>query len=238
MLYTLIMHEHELSHRVERTRNRHSRAVYRDGAVVIRLARNLTTMEEHKHIEYLLRRMAPVIEKERTRTAIDPFRPLLDGESRLDLTLGDGRMITFELSAGKRTKSQQTATGWHITISPRITRRSLHRYLWSLLAASEYDHLLALTESIDRETFNTGFRGFRLRYMTSQWGSCSAHGNIVLNTALLMLPEPLLRYVITHELAHRLHRNHGKRYWQTVERVLPAYKDLRSQMRKYRLCAL
>lgn len=232
------MNDASIPHRIERTHNRHSRAVYRDGAVVIRLARNLSAFEERRHVDFLLKRMVKVVHQERSRTAIDPFRPLLQGESILTLELSAGHSWIFELVPGTRTRAKRTPDGYRVTVGPRLGRHTLHRYLWSLLAELEYARVLDMVESIDRQTLNSGFRGLRLRYMTSQWGSCSARGDVVLNTALLLLPEPLLRYVIVHELVHRLHRNHSKRYWDAVERVLPTFENDRKNVKKYRLRAL
>lgn len=65
-------------YRIERTRNRTSRAVYRDETVVIRLARNLRPHEERDHIRDLLRRMEDVVRREQQRILINPFQAMLD----------------------------------------------------------------------------------------------------------------------------------------------------------------
>ncbi len=218
------MSDSPIPHRVERTRNRHSRAVLDGSTVVIRLARNLSPGEEREHVEYLLKRMKRVALKELTRTAIDPFRLLLDGQSSVTLTLGNGRQWQFDLVPGSKTKATRIPEGWRVTVAPGIRRPALHRYLWTLLAHLEYERI--------------GFRSFRLRYVTSQWGSCGSRGDILISTSLLLLPERLLEYVMVHELAHRLHRNHSARYWAAVERVMPDYKECRKELKKYRVCAL
>ena len=56
------------------------------------------------------------------------------------------------------------------------------------------------------------------------WGSCSAKGNLNFNCLLLRCPEDVLDYVIVHELCHRKELNHSRRFWEEVERILPAYR--------------
>ena len=56
------------------------------------------------------------------------------------------------------------------------------------------------------------------------WGSCSAKGNLNFNCLLLRCPEDVMDYVIVHELCHRKELNHSRRFWEEVERILPAYR--------------
>ncbi len=231
------MHD-DIDHRIERTRNKHSRAVYRDGTVIIRLARDLSDAQEHEHVESLLRRMAGIVRKERERLVIDPFRPLLRGETSTDVRLPDGTVRTFQLLPGTRTKAYPTALGWRITVGPRVRRAQLHRFLWTVLAKGELPRLKAYVERLEAETFGMGIRGVRLRYASSLWGSCSPHGDVMLNAVLLLVPESLLRYVIIHELAHRVVRNHSRRFWMEVERFVPDQLEIRRTLRNYRICSL
>lgn len=44
---------------------------------------------------------------------------------------------------------------------------------------------------------------------TTRWGSCSASGAIRYSWRLILAPPELRRYVVAHEVAHRVHHNHG-----------------------------
>jgi predicted metal-dependent hydrolase len=37
----------------------------------------------------------------------------------------------------------------------------------------------------------------------------------------VMAPEPVLTYVVAHEVAHLVEMNHGPRFWRLVERLVP-----------------
>lgn len=56
-----------------------------------------------------------------------------------------------------------------------------------------------------------------LRDTRSLWGSCSPRGRLSFCWRLVMAPEPVLDYVVAHEVAHLRHLNHGKRFWALVE---------------------
>ena len=52
---------------------------------------------------------------------------------------------------------------------------------------------------------------------------------------LLFAPPSILKYVIVHELAHRVHANHSDAYWRTVQRGMPTYKRAYKELQNYRL---
>lgn len=58
-----------------------------------------------------------------------------------------------------------------------------------------------------------------IKHNSSNWGSCSARGNINLNLNLVRLPEPLCDYVLLHELCHLRYLDHGPRFHELLERL-------------------
>lgn len=73
----------------------------------------------------------------------------------------------------------------------------------------------------------------RFRRMKSRWGSCSAEGNISLNTRLKYLPAELIEYVVFHELAHLLERKHDKNFWNIIACEFPDYKKWEEELSLY-----
>jgi predicted metal-dependent hydrolase len=47
---------------------------------------------------------------------------------------------------------------------------------------------------------------------SSRWGSCSASGAIRYNWRLVLAPPEVRRWVVAHEVAHRVHMNHGAQF--------------------------
>ncbi len=67
----------------------------------------------------------------------------------------------------------------------------------------------------------------------SNWGSCSAKGNINLNIRLHLLPPHLRDYVILHELCHLRHLNHGPEFHRLLESVCPMHLTLKKELNRF-----
>jgi predicted metal-dependent hydrolase len=94
-----------------------------------------------------------------------------------------------------------------------------------------------LTMRINQLANKYGFEFNRLfiRNQKTRWGSCSSMNNINLNMKLVFLPVELQDYVILHELVHTRHKNHGKKFWKAMDKLVGDAKGLRKQMRRHRL---
>lgn len=80
------------------------------------------------------------------------------------------------------------------------------------------------------------FHGFTikkviLRNQKTIWGSCSHQNNISINLNLIYLKNELIDYVILHELVHTKIKNHSKRFWEELGKVLPEYERLDKELR-------
>lgn len=77
------------------------------------------------------------------------------------------------------------------------------------------------------------FGGITVRDQKTRWGSCSARGNLNFNWRLILAPEPVLDYVVIHELAHRKEMNHSKQFWDIVEAMMPDYRTQRQWLKEH-----
>jgi predicted metal-dependent hydrolase len=55
----------------------------------------------------------------------------------------------------------------------------------------------------------------------TKWGNCSALKNLSFNWRLIMAPDFVLRYLVTHEVVHLEVPDHSKRFWLTVQSLCP-----------------
>lgn len=66
----------------------------------------------------------------------------------------------------------------------------------------------------------------KIRTMKTRWGVCNRKNlSITLNTKLIRYETEVMDYVIIHELSHLVHFDHSKRFWQTVLKYMPNYKE-------------
>lgn len=117
---------------------------------------------------------------------------------------------------------------WHLLY--RLARPALKRALH--LEATP--RLAALVKRLAIQTEQHP-SAVRIRFMRSRWGSCSSSGSITLNSQLVRLPDPLIVYVVVHELTHLRHRHHQAGFWQALANTIPDYQQRRKNLREWQL---
>lgn len=60
-----------------------------------------------------------------------------------------------------------------------------------------------------------------------RFGSCSAKNRLCFSWRLMQYPDEAVDYVVVHELAHIVHKNHGPQFYALIASVLPDYKARR-----------
>jgi predicted metal-dependent hydrolase len=77
------------------------------------------------------------------------------------------------------------------------------------------------------------YSGLSIRAQSTRWASCSAKGAMSFNWRLMLAPEPVLDYVVWHEVCHLDIRDHSPRFWALVERHCPGWREQRDWLRRY-----
>ncbi len=82
-------------------------------------------------------------------------------------------------------------------------------------------------------TTNAGTKhaGITLKATRSKWGHCTVQGAIQYNWQILLAPEPIVDYLVAHEVSHLLHHNHSPAFWAVVARLCPDYKNRRAWLK-------
>ena len=75
-------------------------------------------------------------------------------------------------------------------------------------------------------------RLWRIRPLSSLWGSMSASGTLSLDLALVLAPPAAFEYVLVHELCHLIQPNHSPAFWREVEQRFPDWRAQRRYLRE------
>jgi predicted metal-dependent hydrolase len=74
--------------------------------------------------------------------------------------------------------------------------------------------------------------GVRVTGAKKRFGSCSPQNSLCFSWRLMQYPDEAIDYVVVHELAHIVHRNHGARFYALVASVLPDYKTRQKMLKE------
>lgn len=221
---------------IERTKNRSSRGVLKDGIILIKLARGISGETERKHIEILTRRLTKAHARETLKRKIDPLRDLLSGRvNEVKVSPCTSEDIVITLVSGKKTKATRTSSGWSVVRNTSMSEKKFHQFLWKLLSISLERETARYVREVNQRTLKVRIQSISLKCMRSRWGRCSHGGHIALSTPLLFTTKEILEYVIIHELAHVQHMNHSKAFWNVVEKHCKEYKEQLSEIRKFKM---
>ena len=75
------------------------------------------------------------------------------------------------------------------------------------------------------EKFHLEYKSLRVGSAKWRLGSCGASGEITLTWKLILYKPEIIDYVITHELAHLVHHNHSRAFWDLVASMDPDFKE-------------
>ena len=74
--------------------------------------------------------------------------------------------------------------------------------------------------------------GFRVTAAKTRFGSCSPKDSLSFSLYLMQWPDEAIDYVVVHELAHILHKNHSPAFHAEVSRILPDHKARRAILKR------
>ncbi|MBH0265245.1 M48 family metallopeptidase [Helicobacter pylori] len=82
------------------------------------------------------------------------------------------------------------------------------------------------------QKMQTSYTGFNIRNNAKVLGSCSYHNRLSFALLLVCAKKEAIDYVIIHELAHTIHKNHSQNFWRCVQIFCPNYQTLRNHLKQ------
>ena len=172
------------------------RAAQREAAAAIRELR-----------PWIERRLAEV---ERVRDAV---------AARGDAVPYMGRMLRLVAQPG-RTRVFRRGDELLVPAAPDERERALER--WYRRAA--YDEIAPRLDQAC-SVAGSSYERLTIRGQRSRWASCSRSGTMSFNWRLLLAPEPVLDYVVWHEVCHLEVMDHSPRFWRLLAQRCPDYRE-------------
>jgi predicted metal-dependent hydrolase len=94
--------------------------------------------------------------------------------------------------------------------------KSLENWLRKQARNEISKHLNALVTKLNRQPGKLLIMGQR-----TKWGNCSPLQNLSFNWRVILAPEFVLRYLVTHEAVHLAVPDHSQKFWLTVRSLCP-----------------
>ena len=78
-----------------------------------------------------------------------------------------------------------------------------------------------------QKSFDRSPAGVRVKEQKKRWGSCTFKNELLFNWRIAMAPLHIIDYLVVHEMAHMIQKDHSKKYWNIVENIMPDWKTRR-----------
>ena len=193
---------------------------------VILTAPLLTTDE---HIEYILKKRKDWINKKITfyqENYKPQIKEYVSGENVK--YLGKNYRLKIIQSEDECVKLQRGYIQIFIKDKNNFEKKKMLLNEWYLLKSQNYFKKIIANYS---NLLNVNIQNIRIRQMKTRWGSCnSAKSYINLNTELIKKPSNTIEYVIFHELAHLIHPNHSREFYNYLSTYMPDWKKRKERL--------
>lgn len=147
---------------------------------------------------------------------------------KLEFIKRDSSIFTLKYSGNKAVIYCPKNTNFS---DPEIQRK-LRAMVDRIYKKEAAEHLPGRVENLAKK-HGFSYKDIQIKSMKSRWGSCSGENVIQLNSHVVRLPENLQDYVILHELAHTVEKNHGEGFWKLLDESHPETKESDDELKDY-----
>jgi predicted metal-dependent hydrolase len=154
--------------------------------------------------------------------------PIRDGDTILFM----GGQITIEVVGSRYETICMDITRQRLLVFLPIEKDGLQPALEKWFRA-EAEYRIGQMAEEQSQRMGLSYNRIVMKSQRTMWGSCSRKRNLNFNWRLLMAPEPVIEYVVVHELAHLSVMSHSRRFWQLVEKYCPDWREHRVWLRKH-----
>jgi predicted metal-dependent hydrolase len=82
-----------------------------------------------------------------------------------------------------------------------------------------------------QEIMGVSAEEWRIKRMKTKWGTCNTSAKrIWINLELAKKPVYCIEYIVVHELAHLIERNHNKRFTAVMDKFIPQWRSYKKEL--------
>jgi predicted metal-dependent hydrolase len=138
-----------------------------------------------------------------------------------------GRWLTVEVTSAEA-ETVNCRGRFHVTLPYDVSREERAGETERVLRAWMQQRLLHDAELLAAryaERLEVPAPRVRLVAMRRAWATCGKDRVLRLNPTLTELPRAVFEYVIAHEVAHLVERNHSPKFWRVVGKLVPEWRE-------------
>lgn len=191
--------------------------VERDGSVLVRAPLSLT---DERIAATVLKKQKWIFRAQARWATLNPERPgkeFVSGETIY--FLGQPHRLDFQAAA--KPGVHRVGDVFVLDTSDRPRAESLLKGFYRT------EGLARLPLLVEQHSASMGVTpsGIRVQELGHRWGSCSASGVLNFHWKAMAVPLEVLHYLVVHELAHLMQRDHSSKFWLLVDAELPGWKS-------------
>lgn len=222
----------EISYVVHRTHRKNSVAllVKPDAQVVLRLPQSLPLAQ----IQDLLQKWGPwILEKQKYFKILEmkhPPKEFVSGESFS--YLGNNLRLKVCRVRGEREGCVQEGKRLIIKLGENESSAQIESLILNWYHQQAFQYLRGRVKNYQCR-LGIFSKKILIKDQRTKWGSCSRRGILSFNWRLIMMPRPIIDYIVVHELCHLTHKSHNNKFWSQVETILPNFEERRNWLKQH-----
>lgn len=226
MIYTVLLGDRKVGYELTRKKVKNiNLRIYPDGRIKV----SASARVPFETIEQFMKSRAAFIlgalDKYRAEKEEAPTERFLNDNDSVRL-FDEG--LTLKVFEGKRIRAQRMEDELWLFVKDQEDIAAKQKALDEYLKRELSERIsITLPEIFERfEAFKIEMPEIKIRKMKSRWGSCnSVDGIVTVNLLLTEHPQKCLEFVLAHELAHLVHPNHSKSFYEVLDGVMLDWKE-------------
>jgi len=135
------------------------------------------------------------------------------------------RELTIEFKEGRKERVIISGSSFIIQ-GHNLTPAKAKLQVEEFLKAKAQDYLVPRAMGLAKHLgVDKKVRKITLRKTKTKWGHCTSKGDLQYNYLIMLAPNSIVDYMITHEICHLVHMDHSKRFWNLVESLCSNHKQ-------------